>query len=179
MFGGKRHISAQHIRAVEDHDEVYHHLLKSTYVSLSLRNPGGVAAPGAVAGDYNAATTTGGGTDYSYLVPLQRKVMELVAAEEHEDGIHVAAVSKNCGSATGVEVMEAIESLMNEGLLYSTIDDLVSATCGSLLTLAHQGGVVVALRAFCSIPCMQTIGTKAALHVCYGGRSRPQRLMWS
>lgn len=39
-FGGKRHVSATHIRLIEDHNEVYHHLLKSLWVSLSLRDPG-------------------------------------------------------------------------------------------------------------------------------------------
>lgn len=41
FFGGKRHVSATHVRLVEDANEVYHHMLKSLYVSLQLRNPGG------------------------------------------------------------------------------------------------------------------------------------------
>lgn len=44
VFGGKRHVSAQNIRSVENHDEVYHHFLKALQVSLSFRNPGGVSA---------------------------------------------------------------------------------------------------------------------------------------
>lgn len=41
FFGGKRHVSATHVRVIEDPNEVYHHLLKALYVSLQLRNPGG------------------------------------------------------------------------------------------------------------------------------------------
>lgn len=41
VFGGKKHVSATHIRSVKDHNEVYNHLLKALYVTLSLRNPGG------------------------------------------------------------------------------------------------------------------------------------------
>lgn len=41
FFGGKRHVSATHVRVIEDPNEIYHHMLKSLYVSLQLRNPGG------------------------------------------------------------------------------------------------------------------------------------------
>jgi len=40
VFGGKRHISAQHIHAVEDHNEVFRHLLKALQVTLTYRNGG-------------------------------------------------------------------------------------------------------------------------------------------
>ncbi|WOO76833.1 Replication factor A protein 2 [Vanrija pseudolonga] len=132
VFGGKRHVSAQHIRPVTNHDEVYHHLLKAVYVSQSFRNPNGAsggAGAGAGAGanhsDYAAAAPAAiSANDYAHLPPLQRKVMEVVSAEEHDDGIHVSLVSRRCGTANGEEVMEAIESLMSEGMLFSTIDDL-------------------------------------------------------
>lgn len=38
-FNGKRHISAQNIRLVTDHNEVFYHLLESLYVTLTYRNP--------------------------------------------------------------------------------------------------------------------------------------------
>jgi replication factor A2 len=43
IFGGKRHISALHIRAIDHLDEVSRHLLKALQVSLSYRNPSGVS----------------------------------------------------------------------------------------------------------------------------------------
>jgi hypothetical protein len=42
-FGGKRHISAQNIRRVEDFNQVHYHLLESLYISLTLRNPNKVS----------------------------------------------------------------------------------------------------------------------------------------
>lgn len=59
--------------------------------------------------------------------------MSVVVSEDHEDGMHVSTVSKACVGASGESVMEAIEDLMGEGLLFSTIDDLVSAVavCGA------------------------------------------------
>lgn len=44
VFGGKRHVSATHIRPITDANEVQHHLLKALYVSLILRG----GAPGSV-----------------------------------------------------------------------------------------------------------------------------------
>ncbi len=38
-FNGKRHISAQNIRPITDHNEVFYHLLESLYVTLTFRNP--------------------------------------------------------------------------------------------------------------------------------------------
>lgn len=47
VFGGKRHVSATHIRPITDGNEVQHHLLKALYVSLILRGgtPGNVRDP--------------------------------------------------------------------------------------------------------------------------------------
>ncbi|KAK8858736.1 hypothetical protein IAR55_002965 [Kwoniella newhampshirensis] len=131
MFGGKRHVSATHIRPISDHNEVYHHMLKSLYVSLTLRGGsvgagGGGAAPGAVQNDYNAGVQSAGGMESTYasLPPLQRKIMEYVSTDETEDGMHVSLVSRQVGNAKSEDVMEAIEYLMSEGMLFSTIDDL-------------------------------------------------------
>ena len=46
VFGGKRHVSANHVRAITNHDEVFNHLLKALWVSLSIRNPGGPIGQG-------------------------------------------------------------------------------------------------------------------------------------
>ncbi|TXT09750.1 uncharacterized protein COLE_03684 [Cutaneotrichosporon oleaginosum] len=131
VFGGKRHISAQMIRPIEDHNEVYNHFLKALQVSLSIRNPGaaqgrgGAAPAGADANSY-AAPAAGGGDSYGHLPPQQKQIMDIVAADSSGEGMHVTHIGRMCGGMTREEVMEAIEHLMGEGLLYSTIDDLVS-----------------------------------------------------
>ncbi|ORY30547.1 hypothetical protein BCR39DRAFT_528659 [Naematelia encephala] len=133
-FGGKRHVSATHIRPITDHNEVYNHLLKSLYVSLVLRNPSGLA--GAINGagthdDYSAGNVQNGNGNgnglesaFAALPPLQRKIMEIVAAEDGDDGMHVSTVSRQVTGFKTEDVMDAIEGLMSEGMLYSTIDDL-------------------------------------------------------
>ncbi|BEJ12190.1 hypothetical protein CspHIS471_0206500 [Cutaneotrichosporon sp. HIS471] len=131
VFGGKRHVSAQTIRPIEDHNEVYHHFLKALHVSLTIRNPGaakgGAAAAGANANanaNSYAAPAAGDGDMYGHLIPMQKKIMEIVSADTSGEGMHVKHVGRMCGAVNGEEVMEAIEQLMGEGLLYSTIDDL-------------------------------------------------------
>lgn len=51
--------------------------------------------------------------------------MEIVSADQSGEGMHVKHVGRMSG-ANGEDVMDAMEVLMGEGLLYSTIDDLVS-----------------------------------------------------
>ena len=57
--------------------------------------------------DYHAAGHTNGGmeTAYSALPPLQRRIMEVVAKEESDDGMHVSSVSRQITNANGEEVM--------------------------------------------------------------------------
>ncbi len=87
---------------------------------------GGAAPAGADANSY-AAPAAGGGDNYGHLPPMQKKIMEIVSADSSGEGMHVKHVGRMCGAVNSEEVMEAIEQLMGEGLLYSTIDDLVSS----------------------------------------------------
>ena len=43
VFGNKKHVAATHVRPIKDHNEVFNHFLRAVYVTLSLRNPGGVS----------------------------------------------------------------------------------------------------------------------------------------
>lgn len=89
-------------------------------------NGGAAGAPAGDNANNYAAPAAGGDNSYSHLPPLQRKIMEIVSADSSGEGMHVKHVGRMCGASNGEEVMEAIELLMGEGLLYSTIDDLVS-----------------------------------------------------
>ena len=42
---------------------------------------------------------------YAALPPLQRKIMEVVAQEDSEDGMHVSAVTRHVGTSNSEEVM--------------------------------------------------------------------------
>ncbi|ORX37236.1 hypothetical protein BD324DRAFT_650842 [Kockovaella imperatae] len=131
VFGGKRQISATHIRPITNHDEVFNHLLKAVYVSMTVRYPNGVpndggarGAGGAVANDYSAGTTNGADSSaWAGLPPLQRKIMEIVAADDTDEGIHVATVTRQMGNVNVDEVTNAIEKLMDDGQLYPTHDE--------------------------------------------------------
>ncbi|WVQ96494.1 hypothetical protein IAU59_003599 [Kwoniella sp. CBS 9459] len=127
MFGGKRHVSATHIRRITDHNEVYHHLLKSLYVSLSMRgaSSGGGGAGGATHDDYSAGVQSNNAESaFAGLPTLQRKIMEYVAQDDTDDGVHVSLITRQVTGFKSDDVMEAVEQLMSDGLLFSTIDDL-------------------------------------------------------
>lgn len=74
---------------------------------MLARLQGAPASDVAKANDYAGGAAAGGvqSSDYAHLPPLQRKVMEVVSAEEHEDGMHVSNVSRFCGNATAEAVM--------------------------------------------------------------------------
>lgn len=42
---------------------------------------------------------------YSHLQPLQKRIMEIVAQEDGDDGLHVSAVSRALGGQKGDDVM--------------------------------------------------------------------------
>ena len=128
MFGGKRHISATHVRLITDPNEVAHHMLKAQWVSLSLRGAsegGGGAAvslthfrrvmrangekpAAAAANDYTANTSSVNESNYAALPKLQREIMELVAKDDTDEGMHVSAVSRGVsgmGQYSGDKVM--------------------------------------------------------------------------
>jgi len=63
---------------------------------------------------------TGGAT--AGITNNQNRVLNFMKKNQNEDGIHRAEVAKFMGMAPA-EAMEVIESLSNEGLIYSTKDD--------------------------------------------------------
>jgi Replication protein A C terminal len=69
------------------------------------------------------ATNGNPGNDFSHLEPLQRQIMQLVHnAPPSNEGVHVQTIAQNI-HASSAKVMQAVEQLAIEGLLYTTIDD--------------------------------------------------------
>ncbi|WVR06489.1 hypothetical protein IAU60_003520 [Kwoniella sp. DSM 27419] len=127
MFGGKRHVSATHIRPITDLNEVHHHLLKALYVSLTLRgaSSGGGGGGGSTHNDYSANVQSNNNESlFATLPPIQRKIMEFVHQDDTDDGVHLSLVTRQVGGFKSEDVMDAVEQLMSDGLLFSTIDDL-------------------------------------------------------
>jgi replication factor A2 len=139
-LNGRRHAVSTFIREIQDHNEVSCHLLDSTLVHLQMtRGPpgkGGNAKSGAAHGenmdvDMGGGDEFGGGNgvkkDLSKLSPGARKVFTYIAGEKQGyDGVHVSRVA----AATGIEyskVMEFSEELLNQGMIFSTADEMTWA----------------------------------------------------
>ncbi|WVO18128.1 hypothetical protein L204_105830 [Cryptococcus depauperatus] len=128
IFGGKRHVSANNIRRIEDPNEIQHHLLKALYVSLIHRGATR-SAPDAVnnstAGDYTASFQAIQDDQYAHLDPIQRKILQVIAqaGANSDDGVHVALVQKLVGDVNDMDLTEALDWLSENGHIYSTIDE--------------------------------------------------------
>ena len=63
------------------------------------------------------------GLDFGHLDPLQRQIMMLVHnAPPSNEGVHVQTIAQTI-RASSASVLQAVEQLATEGLLYTTIDD--------------------------------------------------------
>jgi len=132
-FHNKRHVGAHHIRPVVDHNEVIFHLLEATSIHLSnTRGPPGLAKAGQsygthdvmdgiISGNVSGLQQSHGQIDH--LEPLQRRIMMYVHNNaSSNEGVHVQTVAQSI-QAPSASVMQAVEQLATDGLLYTTIDD--------------------------------------------------------
>lgn len=136
-FNGKRHVGAHFIRAVDDFNEVNYHLLEATYVHLCLtRGQPGDAGQNVNAGNaggdgdgmfvdsYGGAAGAGAGAGDSRLTgcsPNARKVFNLLLPRGLE-GLHLNMIAS--GTSMSVrDVLSASDELLNQGLIFTTVDD--------------------------------------------------------
>ncbi|KAL2131534.1 hypothetical protein VTI74DRAFT_4911 [Chaetomium olivicolor] len=136
-FNGRKNISAHHIRAIEDFNEVNYHMLEATYVHLCLvKGPGG-AGQGQqqpqdsggdgmfVDGGYGAGGGGEmGGGNQARLGNCSRnaKTMFNCLANSPGDGVHLNQVAAGTGMSVR-DIMAAAEELLNSGMIYTTDDD--------------------------------------------------------
>jgi len=136
-FGKKRYINVNHIRNVKDSHEIYFHTLEAIAVNLIIErgppsNPtlalqskpvdagsGGMSAyatqPGSVVSD-----------QYSHLPNLQRAIVRFIAGQPPRDeGVHVAIIAKAIGGGDvdARKISDALDKLMDDGHVFTTIDD--------------------------------------------------------
>ncbi|WVQ83041.1 hypothetical protein IAT38_005179 [Cryptococcus sp. DSM 104549] len=135
VFGGKRHVSATHIRRITDHNEIAHHMLKALHISLTLRgvsagsgqfNAGAGAGAGASHNDYNVgSTTTVTASAWEHLPPLERKIMDVLNEDrDNEEGMHCTVIQRAIGgNEDNDNFTAAMTSLGDDGLIFSTIDE--------------------------------------------------------
>jgi len=123
QFDGKVTISAYDMRPVEDHNELTHHFLEVIYVHAKKDqqpswqpNP----APAAIM-DVDAANDDGN------LTSIQRKVLDYYNQNgTGDEGLNINFVISNCCplfNCSAADVKAAVDVLISEGHLYSTLDD--------------------------------------------------------
>ncbi|KAK5165590.1 Replication factor A protein 2 [Saxophila tyrrhenica] len=138
-FANKRHVGAQIIRPVADLNEVQYHLLEATAVHLhfsrgpleSMQAKGGA---GAANGANGADGTDGGyaGNSAATTIPANlslraKKVLHCIQnAVQTQEGLHVEQIAAQTSMDFG-EVQKAGDELQNNGLIYTTVDDLTWA----------------------------------------------------
>jgi len=131
--GSKRYINATHIRVTSDPHEVYYHILDAIAVNLTLeRGPPGQSPPlkggssTTAISAYAAQSTSGGAADeFSNLPPLQRAIVRFILEQPPTaEGVHVAAIARSISKdGDARKISDALDKLMEEGHVYSTIDD--------------------------------------------------------
>jgi DNA-binding MarR family transcriptional regulator len=92
---------------------------------------------GVIAGNMVGNQQSHGQIDH--LEPLQRQIMMYVHSNaSSNEGVHVQTIAQSI-QAPSASVLQAVEQLATEGLLYTTIDDdHVRSSCHSLLIYAGQ-----------------------------------------
>ncbi|KAF8350645.1 replication protein A subunit RPA32 [Amanita rubescens] len=133
-FGNKRYINALHIRPIKDPHEVYYHMVEAINASLVLER-GAPPAPGqenttrsGANRDTSAYTAqsysnAGGMEQYNQLPPLQRSIIKFIIDNtKGDEGVHVAAILRALNTDRS-KVDAAIEKLLDEGHIFTTLDD--------------------------------------------------------
>jgi replication factor A2 len=129
-FGNKRNVVAFNIRPIQDFNEVILHYLECIQVHLYYTQ--GMSCPKATINNNNAQQSfvqqqsIGGITNGQHFSPIQQKILYIAQMDDRPEGFNIPEVSRRLNAECGVghnEVMEAIDFLISEGHLYSTVDD--------------------------------------------------------
>ncbi|KAJ2913448.1 hypothetical protein MD484_g6961, partial [Candolleomyces efflorescens] len=132
-FGSKRYINALHVRPVTDAFEVFFHQLEVITVTLTIER-GAPTAPiqsrnkDVVMSDisaYSAPSTSRPSDQYSHLSKLPQAICQFMLDQPGTaEGVHVSAIARAVGNlADAGKISEALDSLMDDGLVYTTTDD--------------------------------------------------------
>lgn len=130
-FNNKRHVGANIIRPLADHNEVFYHLLEATVVHLhftkgpleSLQSKGGANGDQQGMGYGGAADGGGGLQPPKGISGNARRVFQCIAdTPQTNEGMH----AQDIATRTGMEIDEVIrgaQEMENSGTLYTTVDD--------------------------------------------------------
>ncbi|KAL2534770.1 Replication protein A 32 kDa subunit A [Abeliophyllum distichum] len=133
-FQGKKQVIVFAIRPVADYNEIANHFLECIYAhSCNARLQNGVSAPASSSSTlgtptgYQTATSTQFSQDYNLdgLNNIDKMVIEYLerpSSIEQEKGVHRNEIATQL-KIPMEKILEAIESLDSEGMIYSTIDE--------------------------------------------------------
>ncbi|KAF8892525.1 hypothetical protein BD779DRAFT_1509479 [Infundibulicybe gibba] len=132
-FADVRYLNATHIRTSKDVHEVYFHSLEVITASLALERGAppyagqpSTAAPVPGASQYvTQAQTAQAQDEFAHHPPLPRAILGFMTSQPTSpQGIHVSAIARACSSlGDAAKISLALETLMDDGLIFSTIDD--------------------------------------------------------
>jgi len=146
-FGGKQFVQALVVRPVESYDEVNCHMLEASYVHLYMTRgpPGGGGDAGAGSGaaaaghdgsggdsmfvDGGAGTDFGAGAiDRDRRIKLNscsagaKRIYNFLQKEGTNEGLHLQLIANGAGLSVR-DVVTSADELLEQGLIYTTIDD--------------------------------------------------------
>jgi len=131
-FGSKRYINTTHIRPSKDPHEVYFHILEAITVTLTLERgpppgPGQTQQPRGTDSTMASYTNPSAAIsdEYSHRPKLEQDICRFIAEQPaNEAGIHVAAIARAVGGGGDAHrISDALDKLMDDGLVFTTIDD--------------------------------------------------------
>eukprot|EP00894_Picocystis_sp_ML_P000318 jgi/Pico_ML_1/50835/g1971.t2 len=125
-FQGQRNVVAFQIRPVSDFNEVTYHFLEVVYAHLHRTNGMKAAGASAAAGIPGSGTPGGIGMG-SGMDPCQQMVLSVFNSEyarSRDIGVGFDELCQNLnGQFTPAQIRQAIDFLVNDGHVYSTIDE--------------------------------------------------------
>lgn len=128
-FNNKRNVHGHSIRRIQDPNEIFYHLLEALYVHLYFTK-GPQLAHGTKPSDDNGitGTITDSVLDRTIaaqnLNPNQIKVMKVLHAENFpSEGLPGRKIAELAGIGDYVQADNIMQSLLNEGTVFTTIDD--------------------------------------------------------
>ncbi|KAK0228729.1 replication protein A subunit RPA32 [Armillaria fumosa] len=135
-FGSKRYVNATQIRVAEDPHELLFHILEcATCTLIADRGPpvtgqqpvrsDGQPVTGSSTSAYQSHSAQPVSHDeYAHLPKLQRDIVNFMLKQDNsEEGVHVASIARSIGGGDAQKISDALDRLMDEGIVFSTIDD--------------------------------------------------------
>ncbi|KAK0483813.1 replication protein A subunit RPA32 [Armillaria novae-zelandiae] len=134
-FGSKRYVNATQIRVAENHELLFHILECVTCTLIADRGPpvsgqqpvksDGQSVTGSSTSAYQSHSAQPVSHDeYAHLPKLQRDIVNFMLKQENsEEGVHVASIARSIGGGDAQKISDALDRLMDEGIVFSTIDD--------------------------------------------------------